>query len=55
MNPLPLPSEQEFVKSLEQAKQPDSTEEKERLQKEMGFNYRQLIGEEIWSNGQVPT
>ena len=48
-NPLPLPSEQEFIKLLENATPPTTTEEKERLQQMMGFSYRQVIGEEIWS------
>jgi len=47
-NPIPLPSEQEFIRSLENAIPPSNAEEKERLHKEMGFSYRQVIGEFIW-------
>ena len=47
-NPLPLPSEQEFARQLEQAKPPSNQLEKDQLRETMGFNYRQVIGEFIW-------
>ena len=46
--PIPLPSEQEFARSLEQAVPPTSQLEKDQLRQTMGFNYRQVIGELIW-------
>ncbi len=47
-HPLPLSSEQEFIRSLETAIAPETVEAKEALQQEMGFKYRQVIGELIW-------
>jgi hypothetical protein len=47
-HPIPLPSEQDFIKSLEQAIPPQTVQAKQQLQHEMGFSYRQVIGELIW-------
>jgi len=47
-NPIPLPSEQEFARSLEQAVPPSTQTEKDQLRQTMGFNYRQVVGEFIW-------
>ena len=46
--PLPLPSEADFVKSLETAQPPSTIPEAEQLRKTMGFNYRKVIGESLW-------
>ena len=46
--PIPLPSETTFIKGLEQAIPPQSQHEQEELRKEMGFNYRKVIGEQLW-------
>jgi hypothetical protein len=46
--PIPLPSESEFVKSLENAIPPATISEAEQLKQEMGFNYRKVIGESLW-------
>ena len=46
--PIPLPAEAEFVKSLETATPPKTIPEAEALKKEMGFNYRKVIGESLW-------
>ena len=48
VHPIPLPSEQEFLKSLEHAVPPSTEVEKQKLRDDMGFNYRQKIGELIW-------
>lgn len=48
IHPLPLPSDAEFARSLEQATPPATIHEKDRLRTQMGFNYRQVIGELIW-------
>jgi hypothetical protein len=46
--PIPLPAEAEFVKTIEQAIPPATQMEQQNLQKEMGFSYRSVIGELIW-------
>ena len=46
--PIPLPSENDFVKQLETAIPPMNATEQEQLKKEMGFNYRKVIGECLW-------
>jgi len=46
--PLPLPAEKEFLKALEEAVPPANQEDMNKLRTEMGFNYRQILGEIIW-------
>ena len=46
--PIPLPAEPEFVKQLETATPPNNATEQEQLKKEMGFNYRKVVGEALW-------
>ena len=46
--PLPLPSEPDFSKQLDNAKTPTNSNDQEQLRKEMGFNYRKVIGECLW-------
>ena len=46
--PVPLHADSTFITQLEQAPVPSSTTEKLRLKQEMGFNYRQIIGEIIF-------
>lgn len=46
--PIPLPSEPEFVKQLEAAIPPNNEKEKDQLKRDMGFNYRKVIGESLW-------
>ena len=46
--PIPLPSESEFVKQLENAVPPTSETDQARLKAEMGFNYRKVVGEALW-------
>ena len=48
VSPLPLPAETTFIRELEAATPPSTTDEQEQLQKQMGFNYRSVIGELIW-------
>jgi hypothetical protein len=47
--PIPMRSENEFSKRLEQAIQPKTDKERYRLQRDMKFNYRQAIGELIYA------
>mmetsp|Transcript_1212 Transcript_1212/g.1854 ORF Transcript_1212/g.1854 Transcript_1212/m.1854 type:complete len:275 (+) Transcript_1212:521-1345(+) len=46
--PIPLPAEKEFIKELESAIPPQTQQEMDQLRKEMGFNYRQVMGKIIW-------
>ena len=46
--PLPLPSEKEFIHRLEHAEVPTNEAERALLCQQMGFGYRQVIGELIW-------
>lgn len=46
--PIPLPADKEFIKQLEEATPPSSQSEIDTLRQEMGFNYRQVLGEIIW-------
>jgi len=48
INPVPLPADNNYIKSLETATVPTTIPEKLQLKQEMGFNYRQLIGEIIF-------
>jgi len=45
---IPLPADKEFIKQLEEATPPSSQSEIDTLRQEMGFNYRQVLGEIIW-------
>ncbi len=47
--PIPMKSENEYSRMLESAKSPSSETEQIKLQREMGFNYRQAIGELIYA------
>ena len=47
-NPVPFPADNNYIKMLETAKVPDTLPEKLKLKEDMGFNYRQLIGEIIF-------
>lgn len=47
-NPIPLPSEPKYITKLEQAATPTTVAEKDCLRQQMGFNYRQVIGEIIY-------
>ena len=48
INPIPLPAEGHFLKSLEDAILPPTSTERDTLRDEMGFNYRQVVGEILW-------
>lgn len=46
--PTPLPSDNHFIQSLENAVRPNTTVEKDQLRSKMGFHYRQVIGEVLY-------
>jgi len=46
--PVPLHADSNYIKQLEQAPVPNTTDKKLRLKQTMGFNYRQVIGEAIF-------
>ncbi len=46
--PVPLHADSTYIKQLEQAAVPNTTQEKLTLKQKMGFNYRQIIGEVIF-------
>ena len=47
-NPVPLPADNAYIKRIEEAIVPESVAAKQKLKEDMGFNYRQLIGEIIF-------
>ena len=47
--PMPMKSENAFIKRIENAKAPITDRERIRLQKQMQFNYRQAVGELIYA------
>jgi hypothetical protein len=48
INPIPLPADSTYIRTLEEAIVPNTTIEKLKLKNTMGFNYRQVIGEIIY-------
>jgi hypothetical protein len=46
--PTPLPSDNNYIAALENAKVPATLTEQQDLRQNMGFNYRQVIGEVIY-------
>jgi len=46
--PTPLPSDAPYIQTLESAPRPNTTAKQAALREEMGFNYRQVIGEIIY-------
>ena len=47
-HPVPFPADSAYIKTLETATPPDTIPGKLLLKEEMGFNYRQIIGEIIY-------
>ena len=48
INPIPLPADNAYLKTLEDAKVLETLTEKLQLKETMEYNYRQVIGEVIF-------